>query len=310
MEGTASQTVLAQHPSVQDLDMDVSRINPRKVHYHKLVINNGPLHEPSEHGRHSVAKKNVPKGQTVKVIRNDANLKAAAKGLLVPSEVMGGVRVVPKKKSATGNIPTTSMPSPLAAMDAEKGQSVVVNKRPSSTHGSGLSTSSNNNKLRLTSDRLAGLSTTASVDAVPRALPPMPTTTLPAVSGPPVPRRPQSIVSSKVSFVATDAESFSVYSCSCCHVKPPSSYAGHASDYDNLTSISQRPSNHPSQRSTVSISSTKLRKLEDDLRREREDRLKTQQDLSTIQQRQQLLLSKLSDDERRRLEELVQGGVE
>jgi hypothetical protein len=301
-----SQETLAMHPSVQDLDMDLTKVNPRKVHYHKLVINSGPLHEPSDHGRNSLVKKNVPKGQTVTITRNDANLKAAARALLVPSEIGGRQGIIPPaptvKKSAGGAPPPLLSPvsassgSPLGASAGSQG----VVKRPSSINGT------NHNKgFKLTSDKLAGLSTTASSQDghLPIPLPPvLGASTSSNRAGPPAPRRASSIVSSKVSFAATDAESFSMYSCSCCHVRPPSSYVGNASEYDNLTSVSQRPSNHTS---VASISSTKLRKLEDDLKKEREDRLKTQHDLSVIQQRQMLLLSKLSDDERRKLEALV-----
>lgn len=302
-----SQETLAMHPSVQDLDMDLTRVNPRKVHYHKLVINSGPLHEPSDHGRSSLVKKNVPKGQTVTTIRNDANLKAAARALLIPSEVGAGSKgiTIPPVLKKTGGVPPLTSPvsasseSPLGASTGSQGGGVV--KRPSSIQN----TNHNKRGPKLTSDRLAGLSATSSQEGLPIPLPPV----LGASASSnkvgayiPAPRRASSIVSSKVSFAATDAESFSVYSCSCCHVRPPSSYVGNASDYDNLTSVSQRPSNHTS---VVSISSTKLRKLEDDLKQERKDRLKTQQDLAVIQQRQALLLSKLSEDERNKLDALV-----
>lgn len=307
-----SQETLAMHPSVQDLDMDLTKVNPRKVHYHKLIINSGPLHAPSDHGRNSLVKKNVPKGQTVTTTKNDANLKAAARAMLVPSEVNGGIRVLPPP-SKTQQGQQQPLSSPLSAstgspLGASHGNVVV--KRPSSTHNTNHNAAA---KLRLTSDKLAGLSTTASSqDGVQASAIPLPPVLGASGNGgargvavPPAPRRAASIVSSKVSFAATDAESFSVYSCSCCHVRPPSSYVGNASEYDNLDSVSQRPSNHPSVKSTVSISSTKLRKLENDLMKEREDRLKTQQELSLIQQRQMLLLSKLSPEERNKLDALV-----
>lgn len=258
------QQVLQAHPSVQDLDIDTYRVNPAKAHYHNLIINNGPLHAPSEHGKSSVVKKSVPKNQTVKVAKNEENLKLAALARRIPSEIAAPLASLPqgvadKPSSAVGQ------PNKFTVRSASSSQAV----RPASKGTAPL---------------------------------PQSTTTKAALPPVPQPRRPSSTVSSAISYEASDAESFSVYSCSCCHVKVPSSNASsavHASDYDNLTSISQRPSNHPS------VSSSKLRVLEDELKKEREDRIKTQSELESIRVRQQFLLSKLSKEERDQLKKLM-----
>jgi hypothetical protein len=110
-------------------------------------------------------------------------------------------------------------------------------------------------------------------------------------------------VSTCFSYEASDAETFSMYSCSCCKAKPPSTACSHPSVYDNLTSVSQRPSNNGS----LSLTTEKLKVLENELRKEREDRLSTQKELELIRKRQMFLLSKLTQEERDQLQKLMNG---
>lgn len=257
-----SRAILAEHPSVQDLDIKCQRVNSAKVAYHTRRINQGPL--VTDAPRNS---KKEAKDQTTKVVRHEANLIAAANR--PRSEVKA---FIPKKT-----------PTPAAAE-----VKAVESKKPEKTQTQGL---------------------------------------------PPIASKPRSTLTSVLSFEGSDAESFSVYSCSCCQIGPPSSVptgrltpvpsvvtnskcSVSASAYDNMTSISQRIENHHhhSQRkgnggsgSAVSVASTKLRELESQLQKEREDRKRTQEELKLIQERQQQLMAKLSDRERALFAEALSG---
>ena len=269
-----SRAILNEHPSVQDLDVKCGRLNEMKVLRNAMMANSGPLtsgHVPKN------AKKEA-KDQTTKVFKHDANLIAAANR--PRSDI-----VAPKPKKQ----PPTAPP---------------VKKAVPSNSGSAIAAS------------------TASRSKTP-SLPPVSNTKSAGSTKKP----PPSVVTSVLSYEGTDAESFSMYSCSCCGVRPPSSVVSkpyskvpsvvpsstcdNLSAYENLTSISQRIAQdekaHRSSRrhhhrkdgdGTSTVASTKLRDLETQLAQEREDRERTQQELKAIQERQLLLMSKLSDRER------------
>ena len=124
------------------------------------------------------------------------------------------------------------------------------------------------------------------------------------------PRKQPSLVSTVFSYSdegCSHAESFSMYSCSCCHVKAPSSVASAAtsaslaglSAYDNMTSVSQRKPNNPS------VTSSVLDDLRDELQSERVQRLETQKMLAEIKAKQDYLLQKLSPTDRAALEAMT-----
>lgn len=313
------QSVLQMHPSVQDLTIDTFKVNPAKAHYHSLVINNTPLHAPSDIVVARKPKKlamlpnnsnNNKKDQTkaatpadsigsksrglneVQVVRNEENLRLAALARMVPSEV---------------NVPPAGQLPPVVP----KKQSTLKSKQ--STNKSELNGSTTGGSAALNAETLRELEAKTALAEAKKL----------GEDGLSHEHRPSSLVTSKVSFEATDAESFSVYSCSCCHAKPLSSHlrpstsasskkaaslrhsirsATPLSQYENMTSVSQRPSNHPSQ---ASVTSTKLRTLEAELIRERESRQKTLSDLEAVRKRQQLLLSKLTPAEREQFKELL-----
>lgn len=124
------------------------------------------------------------------------------------------------------------------------------------------------------------------------------------------PRQPPSLVSTVFSYSdegCSHAESFSMYSCSCCHVKPPSSVASaatsaslaHLSAYENMTSVSQRKANNPS------VTSSVIEDLREELESERMQRLETQKMLADIKSKQEYLIQKLSPTERANLEKMM-----
>ena len=299
----ASRKILAEHPSVQDLAVHMSGVNHRKVAYNNVAINAGPLTNPSNPRN---AKKEA-KGQTTTVLRHEQNLINAA-------------------NRPRSNVNVGSKKPPLAPANLNKPQTPVLLasalKKLHSGSQSGSKCSSKASSLKKKSSSLTA-------------------DKLPALG-----RKAPSIVTSVESFDGTDAESYTEYSCSCCAIRPPSSVptgralshvpSGVASShgnytdsvldaYDNMTSISQRIAaakggqpnstgakrhhHHSKQASSIggtSVASTKLRELESQLAKEREDRQKTQDDLKIIQDRQILLMSKLSDREREKFDEALQ----
>ncbi len=283
------QNILQQHPSVQDLSILApgAAVNPSKAHFHSLVINSGPLHQPSDSG---VKKKQVPKDQTVKVIKNEANLMAAA---LCRSDV-GKFKVT---NTATNNSSSSS-----------------AVKKPGDSGDTKRSGASSTGADKLPPIGSAGKTLSSAVAGGTGAPPTVGNNTTGAKAGdsgakPPCghQRPPSTITTSVVSVkdAASDAESFSMYSCSCCNVRPASSRNSNYSEYENMTSVSQRPSNHPSAGKAASVTSSKLRTLESELNRERVDREKTQKELELIKQRQNFLLSRLTEEEREKLANLM-----
>ena len=275
------QQLLQLHPSVQDLAIaaPAGATNPNKAHFHKLVINSGPLHQPSDSG---LKKKRVAKDQTVKIVKNEANLLLAA-----------------QCRSDVGKFQVTN---------------TATNDKSMASAGKNLGSS------------LTGSNKKKHDQANDDKLPPLPPASTSSGSVPKVVggnnnkqpccehkhnKRPTSGITASIVSVddgGSEAESFSMYSCSCCHVRPGSSRNSNFSEYEHMTSISQRPSNHPSAvgGKAASVTSTKLRSLESELNKEREDRERTQKELELIKQRQNFLLSRLTEEERLKLSSLMQ----
>lgn len=150
------------------------------------------------------------------------------------------------------------------------------------------------------------------------------------------PRRNPSLVSSAFSYSAggcSDCGSFSMYSCSCCHVKPPSTVASAATSISgaqsSASSNAKRRSDKKKTRvtsdtlkhlgggaddrnesdlldeyenltsvsqriSNASVTSSQIATLKQELESERRTRLQTQMELRQIRERQQALLDRLA----------------
>ena len=278
-----SLNLLEQHPSVQDLNLHTNHVNNAKANHNRLRINAGPLHVPSE-------SPNTKRGTvTVKATVGRQEAVTVLRPNIISSEL--------------GRMRTPSLLAPCSGT-----------KPPLS----GVLTTADKNKNfgDTTPLQLPHVSSGTSEVPPPATTPSIPNAKITNSKGMNIPpqkvRRASSLVSTEFSFDPphSDMESVSLYSCSCCHVTRPSRGGSevNASDYDNLTSISQRTSNRPhsaTPKVAASVSTSKVRQLERALGQERESRVLAQNALAEIQRRQLLLLSKLSDNERSQLASLM-----
>ena len=296
-----THALLDHHPSVQALTIGNNKVNPAKAAMHQRTINSRPFTTASAViAAHKGGRKDA-KGAHVEVVRNEANIKAAAVAAAAAARGGGGFKVTATTKLAEKRgLPSRTAPGGSAPLPP-------VN-RPPSAAGSGASKTRHGSKSKAPAeddDRVSLVSSAAS----------------------------------SFNPTSSHAVSYSDYSCSCCHPrKAPSSVVSFStgvadskrstapsafsstsvplSAYENMTSISERIAKQrsaaggaskaakPSSRSGVassltgSMTSTKLRALENELAAEREHRRHTEDELAEIKARQDVLLSRLSDKER------------
>lgn len=254
--------LLDEHPSVQDLTIVNDRLNPVKatMHQRQIAANNFTFSDAVNWKARGAA---PARGQTVVVVKNDVNLRQAA---------------IANRKPPTPAVKAKHLEAlpPIADVEEKKSQA------------SSLAHSSCKHK-RTTDHKHK---TPSLVDSV-----------------------------ASVNANSSRASSYSEYTCSCCNPRPTSTVSGSqaskssqrsksescfsSSAYENMTSISERiekeerkSKSHSSASQATSVNSTKLRRLEEALTHEREGRLQTQDELAKIRERQELLLSRLSETER------------
>lgn len=279
--------LLDQHPSVQALNIATGGINPNKAAMHSQRINARPFTTASAVlAAHKGGRKDA-KGTRLTVERNEDNIRAAAVAAQAARATSGGnFRVTATTKLAEKRgLPVAAPPVELPSVRPPPSENVK--------------------NLTRSKDETASL----------------------------VSSRPSSFAAN-----SSHADSYSDYSCSCCHPKKtpsttvavssraamskatgsvaPSAFSSTSvplSAYENMTSISERiakqqhgsggaprlpRSNAGASSLTGSMTSSKLKLLEDELAQERQHRIMTEKELKEIKARQELLLSRLTEEER------------
>ena len=192
-----SRQILDAHPSVQDLTVTQDRVNLNKVQAHRYAINAGPLTSSATFG---VSQAAWEKGQKVIAVRNEAAITEGKRRPRTPLVSQLQQDVMMGRAAASLFTATDPVAAKAAAAGAKGGRDSKAGLPP------------------LPPAAKTGAPTTGGAE-VDDGRPTM--AAAPATDA----RRPSSTVSSVVSFDAnaSHASSYSVYSCSCCGVKPPSS---------------------------------------------------------------------------------------
>lgn len=280
-----THALLDQHPSVQALSIGTTnRVNDTKAAHHTRVINARPFTTASAVlAAHKGGRKDA-KCTRIEVTRNEANINAAA---VAAANQSGKFSVsATTKLAAKRGLPQQQPPAAAASSPA---------------------------------------------------LPPVTKPVVVPVARLTKPNSTVSSAPSSFDATSSHADSYSDYDCSCCHPRkaassvvsystaavnsrrstaPTAVSATHSvplSAYDNMTSISERIARQKKDRKageeksrvsaapsglTGSMTSSKLRDLESQLEVERRQRMHTEEELAQIKARQELLLSKLSPEER------------
>lgn len=295
--------LLDNHPSVQALNITTGKVNPAKAQMHARVINaRGFTTTSAVEAAHKGAAKDC-KGQKVVVVRHEENITAA---------LQAKMEAAARAKKAASQPKAAQMPPEVVAA-ASQPELPPIGKPPK--HGGAQRAP-------------APAGSRSKKPGLSRA----------------------SLVSSVESFDATSsrADSYTEYTCSCCHPRAASSVGPVSSSactsqgrrstapssvmttgsvplsaYENMSSISERIAKQrskkavPSQsgiattltvetrRTGDSMTSSKLRVLENELSAEREQRKRTEHELEEIKLRQQQLLSRLSANDQAKVAEIV-----